>query len=463
MKKLRLLLLAVLVLAMLAPFLLGFEIASRYRGLLAAFEDAGYQLVSHDYQRGFFQSEARSLLRLPIQQAQPGSGVEFEIRSRIQHGPYGPDGWLGKLALIDSSLYYQDQPLLASATQPEIITQIDFAGGGSSRIAMTAFAEPMTLENDLRFDFAGLKGDIDFNLGEGRLQIALDSQGFRLFAPGDGMLSVEHLELLSDTRRGLHDIMLGGGSLTAKTIRISDSNAGIELDFDNPGIAADTSASGDTLDFNARYYFDRLSTPQMQFGPAELDITLGAIAAEVVVHIQKNVREMQQKRLPPEQQGMAMMGLIVSALPALLEHNPTLAINRLEVVTPQGPARASLSVQAVDMPVTALSAPALLLPRLHAEAEMEIPEKLLRLLQRSFSQQQVQTMLEQAEDPAEIDAAQLQQQLEAQSQQQLDMLIRQGFLKRENQRLTATALLKAGLLSVNGKMIPLPGDVQPQQ
>ena len=66
MKKLRNLIIIFVALLVLLPYFLGFEIKSRYRGLLSEFENAGYQLASHEYDQGFYHSQARSVLSIPV-------------------------------------------------------------------------------------------------------------------------------------------------------------------------------------------------------------------------------------------------------------------------------------------------------------------------------------------------------------------------------------------------------------
>ncbi|MBT8439416.1 MAG: YdgA family protein, partial [Gammaproteobacteria bacterium] len=107
MKKIRLLIVIVLFIAALSPFLLGFEIENRYRGILAEFEAAGYQLTSHEYERGFFDSRAESVLSLPINAPNTDiQDISITIESQVLHGPYSLNGWTGDLARITSSFLY---------------------------------------------------------------------------------------------------------------------------------------------------------------------------------------------------------------------------------------------------------------------------------------------------------------------------------------------------------------------
>ncbi|NNJ92450.1 MAG: YdgA family protein [Gammaproteobacteria bacterium] len=457
MKKIRLLIVIVLFIAALSPFLLGFEIENRYRGILAEFEAAGYQLTSHEYERGFFDSRAESVLSLPINAPNTDiKDISITIESQFLLGPYSLHGWTGDLSRITSIFLYDGKPVFPEDMQAEIITTIGFSGDGNTEIDLPKMSDPAELDKDLFMDFFGLSGDINFNLVKGKITLNLAGDGLRVYSPGSGRLEVGKLELVSESVRGINDLMLGGGDMSVEYFRVMDESSQFSVELNNLGLSASSSVEGGNVNMAASYHFDQLLAADERFGPAELEMEIVSISAEVMARFQESVREMQQQQLPPQQQGLAMMGVMMSALPAFLEQNPGFRINKFELLTPQGQVSATFSLAAEDMKVTDVSAAPLLIQKLVGDASIRAPEPLVKQMLMAISLQQAMNALQNSENAEEVDMAALQSNIEQLTTEQIETVIRQGFVERKGNMLLSKASLKAGLLSVNGKMIPLP-------
>jgi len=456
-KKIRLLIIILLFIAALSPFLLGFEIENRYRGILAEFEAAGYQLTSHQYERGFFDSRAESVLSLPINA--PNADIQeisITINSQVQHGPYSLNGWTGDLALITSSFLYDSKPVFPEDMQADIFTTISFSGDGNTKIDLPKLSDPAELDKDLFMDFYGLAGEIDFNLVEGKIALNLAGDGLKLYSPGSGRLEVGKLSLASESVRTVNDLMLGGGDMSVEYFSVTDESSQLSVELDNLGLSASSSIDGSNVNMAASYRFDQLLVADERYGPAELEMEIVSLSAEVMARFQESVREMQQQKLPPQQQGLAMMGVMMSALPAFLEQNPGFRINKFELLTPQGQVSGSFSLAAEDMKVTDVSAAPLMLQKLVGDASVQVPEPLVKQMLMGISLQQAMNSLNNSGNAEEVDMAALRSNIEQLTTERIEMLIRQGFVERKGNMLVSQAKLKAGLLSVNGKTIPLP-------
>jgi len=455
-KKLRLLIVIFLLTAVFLPFLLGFEIESRYRGILAEFEAAGYQLTSHVYERGFYDSQAESVLSLPVNAPNTDArDISIAIKSQILHGPYSLSGWTGDLAQISSSFLYDDKPVFPEDMQAKIFTIIGFSGGGKTQIDLPKLSDPAELDKDLFMDFYGLSGDIDFNLVKGRITLNLSGDGLKIYSPGSGRLEVGKLSLVSESVRGINDLMLGGGDMSVAYFKVMDESNQFSIDLDNLALSAFSSVDSGNVNMKASYRFDQLLAADERFGPAELEMEIVSISAEVMARFQESVRDMQQQQLPPQQQGLAMMGVMMSALPAFLEQNPGFRINRFELLTPQGQVSATFSLAAQDMKVTDVSAAPLLIQKLVGDASIQVPEPLVKQILMGISLQQAMNSIQNSDNAEEVDMVALKANIEQLTTEQIEMVIRQGFVERKGNMLLSNANLKAGLLSVNGKMIPL--------
>lgn len=460
MKKLRILVVLLLVVVLVLPFLVGFEIENRYRGILAEFEAAGYQLDKHEFQRGFYQSSSESVLSVPVNVPNAEiKSLSVTIKSQLQHGPYNLNGWQGWLTQISTNLFYDGQALVPGTNASAIVTTIEFNSNGRTLIDIPALEKPARLENNLTFEFSGANGSIDFNLVAGSMDIKLVSNGLNFYESGKGRIDIGKISLNSNSQRGLSELMLGSGVFIIDAVRINDIATGFKLGLQTVKIDADTVANGSNVDFVANYGFQKLTidanSDAQQYGPALLSLEMKSIPAEVIARLQENIRELQQKQVPPQQQGMAVMGVMMSVLPAVMEQNPQFNIPKFSLQTPQGLVTANLSLKAQDMKVTDLGAAPLMVEKLLGKAELSLPENLVRQMMKGMARQQIMQGLKRRNNAEPVTAKQLKQLVDQQVDSQLEMVLRQGFIEKNGDKLQSSASLKAGLLSVNGKMIPL--------
>ena len=224
MKKLFLLIILAVAVGVLMPFGLGFEIESRYRGVLAEFESAGYRLDDHQYERGFFTSKAVSDLSIPYAGMDgQADKLTFRMISDIQHGPFNPAvGWLGELARFQTRFLHEDQPLFPEPLKARVETHLLFSGNGQTVIDMPAFDQPLELDDGITATFFGMDGTIDFNIVNGTLQASLHSDGGALYYGEKGNLAIEKISLISDSARGLEDLMLGNGTFKIERISFAE-------------------------------------------------------------------------------------------------------------------------------------------------------------------------------------------------------------------------------------------------
>ena len=333
-----------------------------------------------------------------------------------------------------------------------------FSGDGVTQLDIPPLADTLELENDLFLDFAGLQGQIEFNVVMGQVSVTAQTAGLRLSSPGQGELRLGQIQVESDSSRGIAGLMLGKGSFEIEQIAMHDWQRDFGLDVRNIAISAQTFAEAENINILASYSVAAIDIDKQRFGPAQLEIELTSISAEAMARIQENIQEMQRQQVPPQQQGMAIMGVFMSVMPSLLEQNPGMSLKKFELNTPQGMIQASLSLKVDDMSITDMGVSDKFLQKLVGDASLQIPESVLRQLMANSTRQQIQIELSKEQDePVEMPAPEaIEQFVEQQVSAQLESLIGQGLLERKGLDLVTVASLKAGLLSVNGKMIPLP-------
>ena len=127
-------------------------------------------------------------------------------------------------------------------------------------------------------------------------------------------------------------------------------------------------------------------------------------------------------------------------------------MERLHLVTPDGAVEGRLTLTISGLRPLDLLNPRRWLEGLDGSGELSMPEALLHRLVAAQVRQQL------ARDPAfEPPATQEQEQwIGDEAQRRIDRLVRQEFALRQGGQLHTRMRIGAGLLTINGKSIPLP-------
>ena len=267
------------------------------------------------------------------------------------------------------------------------------------------------------------------------------------------------LTLESQTASGLSGLRLGSGRLGVKRIDYADPKGGATVTVDSFGLSGGAREEGDNLAFDASYTLERVAVGEENYGPAELQIGFGNISAAATLRLQQGVREVQRKKLPQQQQGLAMLGMFMEVAPDLLRANPSISIKRLFVKTPHGVIEGGLSLVADGLQLDELGSMQALLRKIDADASIQLPEKLLRRALEMQAREKIREHMEMRKKMGESSDTPSEQEIKALArgmiEDRLEKLMEQGLLVRDGIYLAADAELSGGLVSVNGKTIPI--------
>jgi len=461
MKKIVVLILLVAVVVAGAPFILGFEIESRYRGLLAQFEEAGYELTAHDYQRGVFNSEAVSDLEIPMMTAEgQNEPLKFKLISHIMHGPYSPDaGWFGQLAQFKTDIHYQDKPIFPEQMNANMQTTLMFNGDGQTSFDMPAFLEPMQLDDGVLLTFSGVNGVFNFNVVSGHFDSRFDSAGFSVNSPGQGQITLKDIQLQSVADRWLEDLMLGGGFARVGMLSFNDQTDGFAMNMQGLEVGADTSAGEKTIDMTINYAVDAIELPGEKLGRSEIELQFSSLDAKAIASIQQALKVFQKNDgLTADQKMTALMGSLMAASPSLLQHDPKFAITKMNIATPEGLLKAAFSLGTKGMTIADINMLPLAMAKILADINLQVPENVVIDGMFEYFRPQLALQLQaQSQDDAEITAETIDDATHEFVKLQLESVIEQKLVERQGDMLSVSASMKDGSISVNGKPMALPG------
>ncbi len=442
------------------------------------------KIVKRDFQRGFSSSTEtvtfevfgemfRSLEKLqndaaagadaPAPGAPAPKPLQFTVRSQIKHGPFA--GGKFAAAVAESELVFDDKTkqelakVFGDKKPLTTRTVFNFGGGGSAVVESPAIAHTFEGNDAGTLTWGGIKADMEFSRG-------MHSYTMRGAAPklevkdNKGVhMVMSDIQFSGDQKRVFEDEpMLYGGTQNFKIAQIEFSgmpapSGGMDAGQDAAADAApkppakpvliknvtydiSVPVAAEFLDIVAKMGAASVLVDKQDYGPVHYDLSFKHLHARTAAKLYRSMMKMYSDPAAMTQNPDPTRMLAPLAEPAmeLLKHNPEFMIDRISFKSPQGEARVSGHVKLKDAKPEDLANPMMMLAKLDAGADLELPEAML----------------------AEMGAAKAQSEEEKQMQRQmfaaqLEGLTGEGYVTREGGLLKAKVAFTNGQLTVNGK------------
>ncbi len=461
MKKFLLLFLLIGAALLAAPGIIGFSVEGRYQVLIDRLEQAGFKVVDESYQRGWFgaMAETRFRTRLPQNQVageQTEDELEFSLKSQVIHGPLTPNGF--GLAEIESDIWAEGKSLFPADYPATIRTLVGLDGGGRTQLDLPS-TELVPAGEGPRVQFGGLSGEVSFDADFEQMAIKARMPGLSIAEGNQTLIRLAEASLDSRSWRGSAGLVLGDGSFTLKTLEFSHPQTINDLSLGQVEVEVESSEQGEQVGGTVTYRLKTAKMGDQTYGPAVLRLEITNLAAPVLVRMRQALDEIEQKNLPEAQRNMAVMAVMMASGPELLKTNPGLALKQFRLVTPDGIVDGDFSLRAVELRLEEIGDSRALLDKLAADLSFRLPERLFRLLLEQQTLLRIAQQFEQGVkegDEVEMPAPeQLQQMVRTAAAEQLNQLLLQGVVERDGADIVSVASLSNGLLTVNGKTVPL--------
>jgi uncharacterized protein YdgA (DUF945 family) len=451
MKRLLLAALAVVLgLALVIPWFLGGQARASYEAILAGLSDQGLRVVETDYERGWLSSLAQAEL-VGEPPAGASEGVRLHIASRLNHGPWSPDAprLMPAAAIVESRVEarlpgFEPPPLL-------LTTVIDLDGSGATRVRLPAIERPAGAgEAGVRSEEGN--GEVRFAPGFASFEGRFELPSLEIDRETDGQVLLRGLHSESAGSRGVAGLFVGHGLVTVDSLALPGVPGGIEA----RGLSVASRSEpreGGLIDLGTELRLADLQVEGNGYGPVLLALSLTRVPAEALAALQQAART----GASDPAAGQAVAAAMATHLPSVLEHDPRLAMDRLEVKTPEGIVEAQAWVGPRGLTPEVLALPWAWLAHLEGAARLALPKPLL--LDLLAAVQRTRTLAElRRSDPDITDLPpEMASRLAAAARDQLAALVRDGWVGEQAGRVATTAKLGDGLLTINGKTLPIGG------
>lgn len=446
-KRLTILFGAIVALSAATPGLLGMQAERQYDRYVDQLEAAGYRVTERSYARGWFSSDASFTAALPIPADEEVQPPALHFRSHVVHGPFLGAPQAFGLARIDSELRVGDVPLLVGDRQAPVRTVVGIIGDTYTVIDMPA--RQLSLEDGaLQLESGALTGELRTGAGHvsavGHLVLPL----LRLRGQEGESVELAGLRLDGGMHRSASGLALGEWRLAIEAL--GGSQAGAELRLAGLELAARSEEKDGLVSAGADYRLRHVLADGVSYGPMDLRLTVSRLPADALARVQQALEDAGtgSDELRAQAAGLALL----SNADALLAQDPALALERLQIDTPDGRVEGQLELRAVGLRLAQIKDAASALRRVEGKASLRVPEVVLMRFLQQHALQQLAAGLDEGE---EVDAAKLEGMAVELARQEVAGLLAQEVLVRDGGQLAAVALWRNGLLTVNGKTVPV--------
>jgi len=457
MKKLLLLFLLIVAASAAAPGFLGMQAERRYEALVAQLEDAGYRVTDRHYARGWFSADARLQFELPSPEQTGGEAAPpvVLVKTHVVHGPFlGDPAPPFGLARLDSEVWLGEAPVVVRDGESEAPLQTRIGFLGATHAAIRVPPRQIALAEGT-VEIAAVVGEFAFGAGDGIAVGSVSMPSVRLQGSDGSGGELGGLSLDVDFRRGPAGLPVGGWRFVLQRLTVDAPEAqGFALDLLE--IVVGTAERDGSIDATADYRVRSLTAEDERYGPFDMRFAITGLPPDALAQVQAAAEEAATLAATAEERGQAVAVALLANADALLANDPAIALERFTLDTPQGRVDASLTLQAVGLRAAQLRDPQGALSRIEGRAAVRVPETLLAAMLRQQARQQLARNAQAEEDDTPAPAAEAIEAAAAQhATQQIESLVTQQLLTREGETLVLAALLRNGLLTVNGKTIPL--------
>jgi len=463
--------------AAIGPRLVGLYVERLYAEALAGLEARGYRILANDYKRSWLGAEAETLIA-PHQGAAssipsssldaPATARQLRVRSRIDHGPRGARWmtWPPVLAEAHSRLTLAGE----SRRLPPLIVDTELRPG--ALLAMRLRLPDLTYSGGAgQLHAMAVHGVVHMDLAGSRLWGAGQAGALEALDADGRALALRDLGWRLDLTQGA-GLPLGELVLTLRHAALTDPSAADDdpaVDdglppFDAGGLrlTLTTRLHQDRFGLTMMLELDRLLIREIGFAPSRVGLAISGLHAPALARLTRLGSRPAAPALagsPPEMGAIGRLGY----LPQLIALGPSASVAPLSLATPDGAVTAEVTLSlppwaadgAAGSPVDLGS----LIDRLHGQARLELPRALLlKWLTQQQRRRAEQELARLGEQPEPLPAHLVDQVADA-GEAALDGLIRARWLvpagAASSQRLKAVLVIGDGLLTVNGRSLPV--------
>lgn len=439
------------------PWYLGVRAEQVYRNELAALErkPQGLKVISEDYRRGWLSSQAS--IEVTPAAGDLADDLRLRVDSQISHGPrtLADLTWPPTLARIASTVELEHPAVHLVGVQ--IDTRVGWDGDSLDRVALPAIDQPAR-GNSPGLRTAPGQGEMRFGPAADPVAASLDLPSLEVLGEGGVvLLTLRDLHVVNKTAPWLPGLNIPSGEFVIGQLRVERPDGKVEAR--DLSLSVQSRPEGGLLDVHLSYRAGALRIDGADYAPSQVDFSATRLDGATLAALQQDLEALSGRNLPEAMVGIATAALMMKHLPALAAVDPGVALDRLDIATPGGPVTGRLALGVQDLTAADLNGQGTWVRRLVGDGELSLPRSVaLALVAQGQRRQALETAGAEGGAPGDLSPKQEQEQAMAEAAAaQIDALLQEGWLVAEGDRLKTVLKLADGLLTINGKTLPIGG------
>ncbi|MDO5058729.1 MAG: YdgA family protein, partial [Neisseria sp.] len=478
-----------------APYYLGGkaeEVLNEQHALLK--ESSLVSIESRQYERGWFSSTETTVLRFNpallnnAQRFLPDNiktvlKEPVTVVNHISHGPLAD--FVPAAAKVRSEFRYQPetekvlQRFFGSQAPLELSNTISFDGSGKLDFAVPAFKYQEL--SGIEINWQGLNGQTAYGRGWAEYKHNYAAPALHVKLADKGNISAENISFAGDTKNGTQNIALGSSQtrvgkfslqwkegidynfkLNELVQLVTDLQIGAfinptgtvppsEISVENLKFDTKVGESGEWINSEGRFGFDKLAYGKDVYGPLDIDVAAEHLDAAGLNALKQKMAEISSKEMSETEIQDALLHTAKNEAVSLFTSNPQIHIRRFDFTMPQGKVHADGTLAFNGLQAADLNDIGKMLKKTDAALNLNVPQKLLESLALSQARS-IFTVNAEDEAAGEASIDDINETLRLMVDSTVKSMQGQGYLTLDNGDIATRIEVKQGELKLNGKV-----------
>lgn len=380
-----------------------------------------FDVVSHNYQRGWFTSTETTVIRFHpnvlsnLSKQLPDNlktvlDKELTIVNHVKHGLFA-DGITPVRASIRTEFRYHPevQKILSrffnGKTPLSMNNTIYLSGGGKIKLNMESFDYEEL--SGIKLDWKGMDSTIAYSSGFDDYTTEFTLPGLKARLADKGEINLENIAIRTDTRAGSSGVSLGSsdiklgrfdvawkenidysfklnelvntvtdlqiGAFINPTGSIPPSNIAVH----NLAYQSKTDEKDGFVNSNGRFTFEKLNYGKDQYGPLNIDIAAEHLHGQSLNALKQRWQQISTEDLDGDRFREKMLEAVRKEGVGLFTNNPVFKVNQFDLTLPSGHIKVNGSVLFNGLQAADLNDFSSLIQKLKADMKLDVSEKVL--------------------------------------------------------------------------------------
>lgn len=458
--------------------------------------NAWLEVMSRHYERRWFDATETVVVRVrPQVLAKVSESLPDQLKTLLRepvtltsHAAHGPlVGMTPARAKVETTFQFTPdaqktlKQFFGDATPVTMTDTIDFTGGGTLNANISRFDYKEL--SGLHIIWDGLTAVTRYTAQYRQYDTDLTSPGLKLILAdlgeaqyqglsyrvhtaeakpvntGNSLLNIKHIALKwnqsTDYRLRLNDLInmvsdLQVGNFINPTLSVPPA----QVALDDLSFATSMTLQQGFVNANGKLNFAKLDYGDDRYGPLEVDVIAEHLNAPALAAFKQKLAELSARSDNAETWQDEVLAAVRNEGAPLFTDNPVLTLRTFNLTTPSGKVAVNGKVAFEDLDKADLDDFSLLLPKVTADLQYTMPQKMLE----SLAQTQVQSLFAVAEDADQSNLQDIQNTVHLMVDNLIHNMSEDGYLKLDSGILSGTIALSKGQLLMNGKAVQLPDD-----